>query len=192
MEKVVIKGKLEPFWETGTEGVIWCATDETKEGYDSLCILHDGDHLTIYNDDRSEILWSGIIDLNWKTRFRQFPTNPNYGQQEVLGFWVHGLQEGLDPEQWGKWFFKYLPTDLIVGPLNSHLYPVENDIIVKYGFQGITGGIRDLVVKYDDGSFYCYKDVKNEDFWGFYNSESKSSYLKDNMTDKYEREKIEF
>src|SRR6185436_20243920 len=100
MENKII-GQLDPFFETGTEGVIWCIYDDSKTGYDGLNPLHDGDHLFIYNKDKTLVLWSGKIDFDWKTRLRPYPMNPQYSQQEVLGYWVHGLQKDLDPDQWG-------------------------------------------------------------------------------------------
>ncbi len=100
----MIKGELEAFWETGTEGVIWSLYDEHNKGYESLNCLKDGDYLEVYNDDGS-ILWEGEVKLEYKRRYRPFPLNPKYGQQEVFGMWVHGFQEDLDPEIWAKMFF---------------------------------------------------------------------------------------
>lgn len=101
----MIKGKLDPFFETGTEGVIWSIYDENEDGYNSLHCLKDGDYLEVYNEDNS-ILWSGIIKLEYKRRYRPYPMNPQYGQQEVFGYWVHGFQHNIEPEFWAEMFFK--------------------------------------------------------------------------------------
>jgi hypothetical protein len=105
---------LEPFFETGTEGVIWAVYEDGKQGYDGLNSLKDGDRLKIFASDDS-ILWEGIVQLEYKRRYRPYPLNPQYGQQEVLGYWVHGFQENLDPEVWGKMFFDALKAELTKG-----------------------------------------------------------------------------
>lgn len=98
------EGKLEPFWETGTEGVLWALEDNVNKGYDSLHILKNGDQLTVWDDD-GFALWHGVIDLEYETRKRPFPMNPQYSQQEIFGHWIHGLQRDADPETWAKMFF---------------------------------------------------------------------------------------
>jgi hypothetical protein len=100
----MINGKLEAFWETGTEGVIWSLYDNNEKGYESLHCLKDGDYLEVYNDDGS-IHWKGDVKLEYKRRYRPFPMNPQYGQQEVFGMWVHGFQDDIEPEFWAKMFF---------------------------------------------------------------------------------------
>lgn len=100
----VIYGALEAYFETGTEGVIWSVYEDGDKGYDGLHCLKNGDNLKVFNKDGS-FLWEGIINLNYKTRYRSYPLNPEYGQQEVLGYWVHGLQVDVEPEAWGKMFF---------------------------------------------------------------------------------------
>lgn len=100
----MIKGELEAFFETGTEGVIWSLYDERNLGYESLVCLKNGDYLEVYNDDGS-IFWKGDVNLEYKRRYRPYPMNPQYGQQEVFGMWVHGFQEDADPEIWAKMFF---------------------------------------------------------------------------------------
>ena len=100
-----ITGTLDAFWETGTEGVHWAILDNALAGYDALNILRDGDYLFI-EDTNGQIEWEGTIKLDWKTNWREYPQNPPYGQQEACGYWIHGIQEGLDPELWAKWFFE--------------------------------------------------------------------------------------
>jgi len=109
-----IKGKLDPFFETGTEGVIWAVYDDTKEGYAGLNCLTRGDYLTIFDpEDTNKVIWEGNIDLEYERNYHPYPMNPQYGQQAIGGFWVHGIQRGVDPDTWGKWFFKHYPAEVI-------------------------------------------------------------------------------
>lgn len=110
----IIKGKLDPFFETGTEGIIWSVYEDGKTGYDGLNCLKDGDFLRIFDiDNPSKVIWEGIIDLEWERNYRNYPRNPEYGQQEIGGFWVRGIQSTVTPEQWAQWFFKEYPAEMI-------------------------------------------------------------------------------
>lgn len=60
----VIFGALEPFCETGTEGVVWSVHEYGKAGYDGLNCLEDGDRLTIYSRvTNGEVEWEGPVDF---------------------------------------------------------------------------------------------------------------------------------
>ena len=106
-----ISGVLDAFFETGTEGVIWSLYDDKNNGYDSLHCLENGDYLKVFSES-GEIEWEGIVDLEYKRNYRSFPNNPDYGQQEVFGFWVHGLQSDLNPEMWANLFFNKFKAEL--------------------------------------------------------------------------------
>lgn len=108
----ILKGKLDPFFETGTEGVLWSLYDEKNKGYESLHILKNGDYLKVFNENNT-IHWEGEVKLEYKRNYQPFPRNPQYGQQAVLGYWIHGLQETLEPEFWGKMFFNQMNAELI-------------------------------------------------------------------------------
>lgn len=115
-----IKGLLEAFFETGTEGVIWSVYDEAKidadgkRSYEGLHPLKKGDILKVFADvARSEVLWEGVVDLETERNYHPYPLNPQYGQQAVLGMWVHGLQRDLEPETWARMFFEEKPCILI-------------------------------------------------------------------------------
>jgi hypothetical protein len=100
---VEIRGFLEAYFETGTEGVIWSVLDPGLPGYDGLHTLEDGDELHVL-DGTGGILWEGVVRLDRYTgRLPRWPGGEPV-QQAVLGLWVHGLQEGMDPEAWGRMF----------------------------------------------------------------------------------------
>lgn len=57
-------GTLDPFCETGTEGVIWSFSENGHMGYGSLRNLEDGDHLKIFKTvTNGDIAWKGQIEL---------------------------------------------------------------------------------------------------------------------------------
>lgn len=76
----VLFGALEPFCETGTEGVVWSVHEYGQAGYDGLNCLNDGDKLTVYKNVRDgEIEWQGALNfgpekaekVGWTEIFRQ-------------------------------------------------------------------------------------------------------------------------
>ena len=110
----IIKGKLEPFCETGTEGVVWCEYDEHSEGYDGLHCLINDDYLTIFDpDDISKVVWEGHIELDYENNRQSHPLNPNYRYQVIDGQGVKGIQVDVDPSSWFEWFHKQYPVELI-------------------------------------------------------------------------------
>lgn len=95
----LLEGKLEAFMETGTEGVIWSMVDD--EGV--VQHLSRGDHLVIF-DDKNDVFWKGDIDYDWKVGRQPYPFNPKLGQQAACGLWVHGIQQGFEPDAWAVLF----------------------------------------------------------------------------------------
>ena len=100
-----MRGFLAPFFETGTEGVVWSLDDPGLPGYDSLHPLMNGDELRVL-DDAGSTLWEGVVRLDRTTGLLPHYPGGEPVQQAVLGYWVHGLQEGMDPEAWGRLFFE--------------------------------------------------------------------------------------
>jgi hypothetical protein len=196
-----IKGKLEPFFETGTEGIIWSVYEDGREGYDGLNCLADGDYLTVFDPaDPTKVIWEGTIDFEWERNYRQYPMNPQYGQQEVGGFWVHGLQSDVTPAEWGHWFFKAYPAEMIKGPVPNRLNPVKNSSSVSgYHWAGRTEGTGkdfhwtdgDLIIKFKNGGYYKYFGIPHDLFWEFYEAESKGKFIAANFRDKFVTEKLE-
>lgn len=57
-------GVLDPFLETGTEGVIWSFCEYGKNGYDALVCLRNDDKLTVYKNARDGAVdWEGVLDF---------------------------------------------------------------------------------------------------------------------------------
>jgi hypothetical protein len=62
-----VHGSLEPFLETGTEGVIWSVQEYGKNGYDGLHCLQDGDSLEIFSTVKDgEVEWEGEVKFSGK------------------------------------------------------------------------------------------------------------------------------
>lgn len=104
MRRKLVNGRLDPFFETGTEGVMWSVSDEASPGYNGLHVLHDGDLLTIYADDGST-LWAGTIAYEYDRLAQPLPNNNKH--QAIFNHWVHGLQSDLEPETWARYFFDH-------------------------------------------------------------------------------------
>ncbi len=191
----IIEGKLDAFYETGTEGVIWSVYENGKYGYEALNILNYGDYLRIYsNQDRNEIIWEGNIYLDWEINWRKYPNNPKYGQQEVLGYWVHGIQKDVEPTTWGRWFFSGLPAQLIKTDL-GRFYPLKDKHIKAHAFSGEiayfhAGTPGDLILVFDDCSYVKFFGVDPQIYTDFLNSKEKHNYFMEKINNKYRTEKI--
>lgn len=107
----MLNGTLEAFYETGSEGVLWSLCDDENKKYESLHVLKNGDYLKVF-DKNNQVYWEGEIKLEYERNYQSFPMNPQYGQQALLGFWIHGLQYNLEPEFWGKMFFDKMKAEL--------------------------------------------------------------------------------
>ena len=113
---MTIHGELEAFWETGTEGVYWSMIDPSMPGYDGLWTLKDGDRLCVLAADDT-MLWEGVIQLEYERNWQPYDEeDTEYGQQAVHGYWVHGLQQDVDPQEWADMFFLRHRALLDLGP----------------------------------------------------------------------------
>lgn len=112
---------LIAFFETGTEGVHWAVYDHDKVGYSALHILQKGDYLFI-EDTKNKIEWEGGIDYDFETCLEVRSITPTFKQQQVGGFWVHGLQKSVLPEKWLTWFLEERPAVLIKERSNASTY----------------------------------------------------------------------
>lgn len=60
-----IFGSLEPYAETGTEGIIWAVNEYGQTGYDGLHLLENGDELAVYkNVTDGDIVWQGAVSFD--------------------------------------------------------------------------------------------------------------------------------
>jgi hypothetical protein len=116
-----IDGVLDGFFETGTEGVIWSVyadrTNPEFRSYNKLHRIKDGDRLIVYAPDNKTVVFDEVIDYDTHAGWRPYPMQteglPVYGQQVALGFWVHGVQRGMAPDDWARFFF---PREWYGGP----------------------------------------------------------------------------
>lgn len=90
----IMTGGLDPFCETGTEGIIWSIHEYGKQGYEGLVPLRKGDVLTVFNNvtdgniawhdkiifDDKPVLWGGQNGL-------KYPPAPKSIQSPEL--WCH-------------------------------------------------------------------------------------------------------
>lgn len=191
-----IKGQLEPFYETGTEGVIWSMygdgeCGECGDDYDALQSLNDGDYLTIFDPiDTTKVVWEGNIDLEYETNYRPYPMNPDYGQQCVLGHWVHGIQRDVNPEQWASWFFNHYKAEYTEGEV-GRLYRCKGSTITGYNWDGnwpspeVANALGDLIIKFKNSKYYKYKDVDYDTYRAFIQAKSRGKYFSKNIKDKF-------
>lgn len=116
-----IRGVLEPFFETGCEGIIWSVVEDGKEGFAGLNIIEEGDRLKIYGEN-GEVIFDGIIECDRLSGWTEYPLNPGHGQPSALGYWIHWTQRGWRPDDWAKLFFyQYLPGNENKIPLRAEL-----------------------------------------------------------------------
>lgn len=187
----IITGTLDAFFETGTEGVIWSIIEDGKDGYDGLNPLRSGDYLSVF-DKAGNLIWEGNVSYNYTDRYQSYPLNPQYGQQAVNDMWVHGLQNGVIPEDWALWFTKGYRAVLARAGL-EHSYSVKSSTILEYSWSGsfIKGESGDLVIRFKNDKFYRYKDVPSNIFMDFASADSKGKYFATNIKDRFITEKIE-
>ena len=100
-----IRGTLEAFFETGTEGIYWSIIEENKIEYDSLNLIENGDFLQVYkNKDYKDIYWKGIIKKDFELNREKVPSNYSSCRQIAGNYYVHWLQKDCDPRFWSDMF----------------------------------------------------------------------------------------
>lgn len=99
----VIPVQLEMYFEQGMEGIEWAVYDNTKQGYDGLIVLNEGDYLEISN------VWAGYIKYDLES-CNSCHNYFNYPRQMVEGYILNWLQKDVDPSLWLQWFRQELPA----------------------------------------------------------------------------------
>ncbi len=94
---------MEPFCETGTEGVVWSVHEYGKTGYDGLIVLENGDKLTVYSEVRDgAIEWQGRLDFGPE-------------KLEKIGNWTDVLRctNHMDTKKWLELSYQNRPVVII-------------------------------------------------------------------------------
>jgi hypothetical protein len=60
-----IKVKLQIYYEQGMEGIEWSAHDHSKQGYEGLVLLKEGDYLVIPGEWEGYIKYNHSINRTW-------------------------------------------------------------------------------------------------------------------------------
>ena len=112
LPEVVIHGILADFFETGTEGVCWAVYEDGKQSYDGLHLLGPRNHLRV-TDETGAVRFDGYIDPDAEKGWMEYPGRPGegYGQPAALGYWIHWIQAGWEPDEWAALFFRPHLTD---------------------------------------------------------------------------------
>lgn len=109
----VLKGRLEIFSEQGSEGAHWSFYEDGKTGYDGLHVLEKGDVLRVFNDAaRRELLWQGTVDFDHDSEKQPRPLIGEVQWLDKVGT-VHGLQKGIDKNDWADMFLAEKPAVLV-------------------------------------------------------------------------------
>ena len=116
MSKVeIFEGILEPFYETGTEGILWSiqehkhihSTGGYENGprwdYEGLKTLENGDQLIVYKKD-------GSVEIEYKI-------NLDTSIMTYNGYYVYGMPKSIDHTLWWKLFEERRNCKVIRGKL---------------------------------------------------------------------------
>lgn len=103
----VLKGVVDHWYETGSEGVCWVFLNGGKRTWDDgMKFLEAGDRLKVFGEDGKIVVFDGKIVPNYRIGWRKYPMNPKYGQPAALGYWIHWTQKGWKPDDWASLFIR--------------------------------------------------------------------------------------
>jgi hypothetical protein len=106
----------EPCWDD-KDGKLsqWCPARQHYEGYDTpmsgkhssydgLHYIGEGDYLKVWNEDRSCVVWEGVVE---------YDVDPPRFTKGVGPFWVNKWIPGgeIENEVWANMFFEELPAE---------------------------------------------------------------------------------
>lgn len=105
-----ISGFLVPYFQTGTDRILWSISNLANSNSQEIHCLKDNDYLTVY-ESCGAIRWQGRIHFEYKRN--DSPRRGFWTRQVVMGYVVHGCQSNCDPEQWAEMFFSKLPATVL-------------------------------------------------------------------------------
>ncbi len=99
--KIIYKGELTWDLAPDCEGILWAMeTGDVSVGYKGTIYIKRGDHLKIF-DEQGRMIFDGIIELDFETGYDTATC-----RQRALGIWVHWIQKGWSPDDWGRLFLR--------------------------------------------------------------------------------------
>ena len=107
--KLEISGFLVPYFQVGTDRVLWGIIDLANSGKQEVHFLQDCDFLIVY-ETNGRVRWQGLIHFEYQRN--NSPQPEFWTRQVVMGHVVHGCQSDCEPEQWAQMFFEKLPATL--------------------------------------------------------------------------------
>ena len=107
--KQEISGFLSPYFQAGTDRILWGIVNLANSESEEIHCLHDDDYLTVY-EPSGHVRWQGLIHFEYKRN--NSPRREFWTRQVVKGYIVHGCQADCEPEKWAEMFFEKLPATL--------------------------------------------------------------------------------
>ena len=107
--KPEISGFLFPYFQRGTDRIVWSISNLANSNSQEIHCLEDNDYLTVF-ETTGEIRWQGQIQFEYKRN--NSPRREFWTRQVVMGYVVHGCQSNCDPDRWAEMFFAKLPATL--------------------------------------------------------------------------------
>ena len=92
------KGTLNFHGSNDDHGIVWSLVRDGTQVHETI---EAGDHLVVYGPNEA-VLFSDIIKPDCQAGF-----NPEHGQQEALGWYIHWVQEGWKADDWATLFMQY-------------------------------------------------------------------------------------
>ncbi|MGE4313151.1 MAG: hypothetical protein AB7E85_02615 [Pseudobdellovibrionaceae bacterium] len=112
-----------------------------------------GDLVKVFKTvSKGEVLWEGHVSLNRERDRVKGPTG--YQGQAVGGFWVHGVQDDMDSQKWGRMFFNKLPAKL---ERDGHIIYGALDPFFETGTEGVIWSVQEFG-NYGYAGLHCLKD----------------------------------
>lgn len=106
-----IRGRLEPHWGFGCQGVVWAVLGDS-DGEPRP--LGDGDLLTVSDPETGEVVFDGPVRYDHRQGWRPYHGAARHGGQALgEGVWVDGVPAGADPDAWAGMFSRRLDASVV-------------------------------------------------------------------------------